>query len=230
MKNYLSFGGGVNSVAMYLHLIEQGVDFEAVFVDHGCDLPETYKYVEKFRKDYPVTVVKPQKPLYDYSFHKKMFPHRRIRWCTDRFKRTVFNRYAKSPCFVFIGYDYGERHRAKISSENGREFRWPLIEAEIDRQGCKDIIKRHGLPVPPKSGCYICPFQRIDQLKKLSKEHPELFCKLERLENRNNDERQRRGLEPYYSWKVPVRVVAERDVKQSKLWAEDEYPPCECWL
>ena len=26
MKNYLSFGGGVNSVAMYLHLKDQGVD------------------------------------------------------------------------------------------------------------------------------------------------------------------------------------------------------------
>jgi hypothetical protein len=44
MKNYLSFGGGVNSVAMYLHLMDEGWSFypgveskyscEAIFVDH----------------------------------------------------------------------------------------------------------------------------------------------------------------------------------------------------
>lgn len=32
MKNYLSFGGGVNSVAMMLLLLDEGVEFEAVYV------------------------------------------------------------------------------------------------------------------------------------------------------------------------------------------------------
>jgi len=54
MKNYLSFGGGVNSVALYLYLLDQKVEFEAVFVDHGTDWPETYDYVEMFKKKYPL--------------------------------------------------------------------------------------------------------------------------------------------------------------------------------
>lgn len=241
MRNYLSFGGGVNSVAMYLYLMDQGVDFEAVFVDHGTDWPETYEYVYLFQAEYPLTIIRPDQNmvtpteskfdnLYEYAYVRKMFPHRTVRWCTVDFKVKVFDAYVNSPCFVFIGYDYGERHRAKISSKNGMEYRWPLIESEIDRDGCKQIIKDHGLPVPIKSGCYICPFQRVGQLRELRRKHPELFCKLEQLEDRNNEERKRLGKEPYYSFKRPVRVVAEKNIDQAMLWEEDEYPPCECML
>lgn len=37
MKNYLSFGGGVNSTALYLLMQEMEIDFEAVYIDHGAD-------------------------------------------------------------------------------------------------------------------------------------------------------------------------------------------------
>jgi 3'-phosphoadenosine 5'-phosphosulfate sulfotransferase (PAPS reductase)/FAD synthetase len=243
MKNYLSFGGGVNSVAMYLYLKDQAVDFEAVFVDHGTDWPETYEYVDMFiGKGNPITILKPNqkgsKPkkchhinfnnLYDYSWALEMTPSRVQRWY--RFKSLILNNYHQKPCFVFIGYDYGERHRAKISSLNGNEYRWPLIEAEIDREGCKQIIKDHGFPIPMKSGCYICPLQRVGQLRELRRKHPDLFCKLEQLEDRNNASRERQGLPVYYSFKKPVRVVAEKGIDQGKLWEEDEYPPCECML
>lgn len=254
MKNYLSFGGGVNSVAMYLLLVDQGMKpgnpdkgFEAVFVDHGTDWPETYEYVEMFKSKYPLTILKPDirtkegyifNNLYDWCYFKKMFPNRVLRWCTDHFKRRPLTKYHQKPCFVMIGYSSDETHRAKIKSENGQELRWPLIENEIDRVGCKKIIKKHNLPVPPKSGCYICPYQRIGQLRQLRKEHPDLFCKLEQLENRDNYYRVVYGasnkwpwvLDPYYSFKKPVRKVAEKNINQAKLWEEDEYPPCECML
>ena len=44
-RRYLSFGGGVNSTALMLWLLDQGIDFEAVYADHGCDWPETRAYV-----------------------------------------------------------------------------------------------------------------------------------------------------------------------------------------
>ena len=37
MRNYLSFGGGVNSTAMLLLLLDEGWEFEAVYVDHGAE-------------------------------------------------------------------------------------------------------------------------------------------------------------------------------------------------
>jgi len=229
VKNYLSFGGGVNSVALYLHLLDEGWYFEAVFVDHETDWPETYEYVEMFKSKYPLTVLKPGS-VYDYSWGYKMFPSRRYRWCTRIFKQIPFNKYAPKECFILLGFDYGERYRAKIYTDKGREYRYPLIESEITRDDCKQIIKNHDLPVPMRSGCFICPFQRVGQLRELRKKHPELFCKLEQLENRNNEHRERMDKKPYYSFKKPVREVAERNINQRRLFERDEYPPCECWL
>jgi 3'-phosphoadenosine 5'-phosphosulfate sulfotransferase (PAPS reductase)/FAD synthetase len=58
--NYLSFGAGVNSTALMLYLLDRGVDFEAVFVNHGTDYPETYEYVQYLKDNgYRITVIKP---------------------------------------------------------------------------------------------------------------------------------------------------------------------------
>jgi len=231
LKNYLSFGGGVNSVAMYLYLVEQGVDFEAVFVDHGTDWPETYEYVDWFKKIFQLTILKPNEgSLYDYSYRYKMVPQLHPRWCTRLFKITQLTKYYQKPCFQMIGIDWGERHRARISIEKSAENRYPLIEAGINRQGCIDVIKRWGLPVPRKSGCFICPYQSPAQWSELRRNHPDLFCKVEQLEQRNIEYRESKGKKPMYlsPRKAPLRSIVDED--QMMLWEEDEYPPCECML
>ena len=241
MKNYLSFGGGVNSVAMYLLLLDQGMvpgdpdkGFEAVFVDHGTDWPETYEYVEMFKSRYPMTVLKPDEQgcstLYDYCEKFKILPSRINRWCTDKFKVRVMGKYYKKPCFTMLGIDNGESHRAKISTNKGVELRYPLIEAEINRELCKKLIKKHGLSVPIKSGCYICPFQKVSGFKQLRRTHPELFCRAEKLESLNNDFRKSIGKEPFGIIGRGISLKSIVGENQSKLWAEDEYPPCECML
>ena len=113
MKTYLSFGGGVNSVAMMLLLLDEGIEeFEAVFVDHGTDWPETYKYFDMFqgwltRKGYkPITVLKPNVEgftnLYDFYWHKKWVPSHMRRICTDKFKIRPLFKYFDKPCFCLL--------------------------------------------------------------------------------------------------------------------------------
>lgn len=233
MKNYLSFGGGVNSVAMYLLLLEQNVKFEAVYV-WMPDWPETHDYLMMMEsKGYPITVIFPCKTangkrisnLYDYAWELKMFPRRNPRWCTAQFKVKPLHDYFVKPCFVMLGIDAGESHRAKLSSTGGIENRFPLIEHELNRADCINLIKRHGLPIPIKSGCFICPFQRVSQVKELRRKHPDLFCKLVALEERNIKEL-RKG--PWYSMGKPFRdIVNEKD---TFLFEDMSYPPCECML
>lgn len=161
MRRYLSFGGGVNSVALYLLLLDQGMTpgnpetgFEAVFVDHGGDWPETYEYVEMFRQQYPLTILKPFvggcSTIIDYCESKKCVPTPIRRWCTDKFKVSVLHKYFATPCWQYIGIDTSEAKRAKISSKKGIESRWPLLEAEMDRAACISIIQRHGFMPPPQ--------------------------------------------------------------------------------
>ena len=239
MKNYLSFGGGVNSVAMYLLLLDQGVEFEAIFVDHSTDWPETYAYVGDFAEVYPLTILKPEykandgkiyNDLLSYYKSKGKHPVPVSRNCTNNFKIKPIYKYCTAPAFMMIGYAYDERHRAKISSNEGFEYRYPLIESEISRAGCIEIIEKHGLPVPPKSGCYFCPFQSIADYRRLRVEHPDLFCVVDTLEKNYASYLKSKNKIPYYlkGRKKPVRVLINEN--QMSLFEEEAYPPCECML
>jgi 3'-phosphoadenosine 5'-phosphosulfate sulfotransferase (PAPS reductase)/FAD synthetase len=235
MKNILSYGGGVNSTACIV-LWDQGLlnYDEALYVDHGCDWPETRAYVQMMAKRFPITILTPQTEgfsnLYEYAKYRNMIPSRRLRWCTDKFKVSTINAYVERPCFSLIGFSTDEAHRAKMSTENGIENRFPLLELEIDRDGCKQIIKDYGLPVPIKSGCWFCPFQRIGQWKKLRRIHPELFCKAQQLENNQIQARKKRGLGPLLLASKTKRLGDVVKQKNMKLWESEEYPPCECSL
>ena len=227
MKNYLSFGGGVNSVAN--HLIG-GFD-EAVFCDTGCEYPETYKYLDRFAGKFNITVITPKdKNLYDYSWKYKMVPATWPRWCSVRFKIKPFADYVEKPSFKLLAFATDEAHRAKISIDEGIENRFPLLEHGISRQKCKEIIQDHGLPIPHRSKCWFCPFQTIMEWRELRMNHPDLFCKAEQLEARNMEYRKSKGKKPLYLYGNARSLRSVVNEKQTKLFKQDEYPPCECML
>jgi hypothetical protein len=53
---------------------------------------------------------------------------------------------------------------------------------DINREGCKRVIREAGLPVPPKSGCICCPFTPPKEFKAMSNDDPDSFKKVVRLE------------------------------------------------
>jgi len=242
MKNYLSFGGGVNSVALHLMLLDQGVNFEAVFVHHATDYPETYNYLAGFQwwlknnGHKPITILRPnvdgRSSLYLYCRDQRIIPSKMFRWCTDKFKTKVVTKYVQKPCFMMLGIDYGEAHRAKINYQKKIENRFPLIEEKINRDACKEIITRNGLPLPIKSGCFICPFQKPNKIIDLRYNNTHLFCKAQLLETRAVDERIKNNKKPIYLFGSGSgqSIASIIDEKQMVLWKEDEYPPCQCGL
>lgn len=202
-------------------------------MDHGADWPETLEYVKMFRRDRPVTIIRPEhegyESLLDYCKDRRTVPSRRHRWCTSRFKVRPFNRYVSAPCFVHLGIDAGEVHRARYASEGRRENRYILIEENINRSGCEEIIKAHGLPIPPKSGCWFCPFQKISQWKKLRQSYPEMFCQAVRMEQRQNEQRAEIGKEPFYMKGKPLqKLVNEAQTVIPGFEDLAELPPCQC--
>jgi 3'-phosphoadenosine 5'-phosphosulfate sulfotransferase (PAPS reductase)/FAD synthetase len=250
MKNYLSFGGGVNSVAMYLHLMDQGYSFyggdgkyncEAIFVDHQTDWPETYEYINLFKKKYPLTVLKPEykandgkiyNDLLSYYKSKKTHPVLVSRNCTQNFKLKPIWKYCMTPAFMMIGFSYDERKRAKLSFKDGFENRFPLIENNINREECKNIIKKHGLPIPRKSGCYFCPFQTKKHYQELRKKHPNLFCNARQLEDAYAENLKGRNKKVYYikGQGKSLDIVVEEKAREKGLLKKYKYPPCECML
>lgn len=206
MREYLSHGMGVDSTALMLLLLDEGREFESVFVNHGCDYPETYEYLEYLKNEgYDIMVIKPSviakivryDNIYDYFWHYKGIPLQRYRICTDKFKIRPFNKYVEIPCVVYLGYDFSERKRSYklfTRTKKSMKYEFPLIDKRITREQCKDIIREHGLKVPRKSGCWLCPFQSKKQWKKLMVEYPELFKKAMDLEERALKHRGKIGL------------------------------------
>jgi 3'-phosphoadenosine 5'-phosphosulfate sulfotransferase (PAPS reductase)/FAD synthetase len=234
MATYLSFGGGVNSTALLLLLKDQGIEFEAVYADHGTDWPETREYVEMLNHEvYPITVLETRRnglDLFDYYHSHQMVPQRVARACTVEYKLLPLANYMATPCTVYIGIDAGESHRVQRLIEGqreGEEKLFPLVDEGIDRKACIEIIKAHGLPVPMKSGCYICPFQRMSQWRELYRLHPELYCKAQRLEDTCNARMKAEGRQPFYLADKPLATACATG--QTDMFDESRAErPCLC--
>lgn len=224
-------------MALGLWLMDHDIKAEWVYADHGADWPETTEYVAMLiDRGYPVTMLETRREgldLYDYYLKRHLMPMRILRHCTDHFKVRPLSAYMAPPCTTYLGIDAGEAHRATRILEGcrpGEEKVFPLIEYGIDRAGCVEIIEAHGLPVPIKSGCYICPFQRMGQWRELYRLHPDLYCKAKRLEQVTNERLAAEGREPIYlQGDRPLEAVAQEG--QTDMFDDSRAStPCLCEL
>lgn len=77
----------------------------------------------------------------------------------------------------WIGISMDETIRMKPSREPWIENRWPLIEKRISRRNCLEWWAKNGLPEPPRSACYFCPFHSNAEWARMQKDEPEEFAK-----------------------------------------------------
>jgi len=111
----------------------------------------------------------------------------------------------------FIGYDAGEsRRREKVAahdaSDKKYEKSYALIDWGIDRQGCVDIIRAEGLPVPVKSACFFCPASKKHEISELKKRHPSLYTRAVEIEKLAQSHlRTVKGLGRDWTWEDYIR-------------------------
>lgn len=182
----VSYGGGVNSTALTVLLIEKKFPLDCVvFADTGNEMPETYKYLDVMGKylervGVPLEVVHSRsgESLADRCTRRRVIPSEVWRWCTRDMKVTpihAFYRSLKAHVYQYMGIDYDEVHRMKPARVDYVTNLYPLIDHKIGRDECVDIIKGAGLPVPIKSGCYLCPFNNTERWAYIHDRHPELY-------------------------------------------------------
>lgn len=121
------------------------------------------------------------------------------RQCTADFKIKVIGKWLKehgatpdNPATVGVGISVDEIHRANNRRVEAHEvITYPLLDLGLRRTDCARIIREAGLPVPPKSSCYFCPFHRPETWQDMRREQPAEFekaCQLEDLLNARRDE------------------------------------------
>lgn len=241
----ISFGGGVNSVAMTILLVNGGWHGPIVFADTGAEWPETYCYMDYFETEYlgqhGLEIVKLSAPskyhrkdlrwgLEEYCLRKGMIPLAFMRWCSGKYKQEPIGKWAKMHNIELqlLGISEEEAHRAKEGKGH------PLIERGIDREKCRAIIAGAGLEVPPKSSCFFCPFQRKYRWLDLYKFHPDLFDRAAELERNSSRRRGKRAtLEPIGRYTLDdLRQSFEAQMELPMFEYENirEFQGCVCTL
>jgi hypothetical protein len=123
------------------------------------------------------------------------------RSCTQEFKIRVIDKEikrqgatARNPAVVGLGISLDEFHRMKTDSGAAYKLlEYPLIDLRLRREDCLSVIESAGLPVPPRSACYFCPYHRLTYWQELRRDHPDRYDKVIRLERKLHDRGERVG-------------------------------------
>lgn len=149
------------------------------------------------------------------------------RACTQDFKINVVARYLRergateeAPAIVGIGISLDEIQRANGRSEIAwQRVVYPLISVGEDtglklrRDDCTRLIRDAGLPVPPKSSCYFCPFHSMETWADMKRNEPDLFAKAAALEDTINAKR----ADSYPVWLSPAMIPLRDAVSDDEV-------------
>lgn len=138
------------------------------------------------------------------------------RHCTVDFKIKVLQKWIKQhgataddPAVVAVGISTDEFQRANNKSDAAFERRvFPLLNLGLSRADCEVIIKKSGLPVPPKSSCFFCPWHSRLTWAEMRRDEPDLFEKSAQLEDILHEKADRFGHKRAY---LTDRLVPLRD-------------------
>ena len=146
------------------------------------------------------------------------------RSCTSNFKVQVVGRWLKThgaseatPATVGIGISLDEIER--LTNRRATAYErcvYPLLDHNppLRRIDCQRVIRSAGLPVPPKSACWFCPFHRPSTWAEIRRDRPEIFARACDLEDLLNTRRASLGKDPV--WLTRFNRPLTEAVKQAQ--------------
>lgn len=163
------------------------------------------------------------------------------RTCTTDFKIRRIDRYLKKHyagqyvnVSLGISWDEMSRMRPHLMEWTDKEGKsrlgfwkrisYPLIDARLNRDDCKRLVQNAGLPIPPKSSCFFCPFKKISEWIDMKHDQPELYEKAIRLESALREKRQRVGKDDI---RLTPKGLLEDVTAQSRMFDADDFESCD---
>jgi hypothetical protein len=145
--------------------------------------------------------VRGERSLWAYYEKTNTLPGRMSRLCTnaakvERFAKWADANYPDQEIEVWVGFEAGEENRAANDPHGAsavkkprpgkcvRINRFPLIEWGLCRCRCEALVRAAGFPVPRKSACVFCCFNKVGDFQTLAVELPETFERVAAHEER----------------------------------------------
>ena len=182
--------------------------------DTGMEFPEMYEHLAKvddylFReRDLHITTLRHPKGFEWMMFEEPKqrkssienrarygvppygngWPGIRVRWCTGQLKTHLVNKEVNR-----LKADKAALHYVGIAADEAKRCKndiYPLVMWGITEADALQICYDRGFDfgglykIYNRASCWCCPFQRIGELRKLRRHHPELWAKLMELDKR----------------------------------------------
>lgn len=240
----LSFGAGIQSTAMLVLAARQEIDFPlAIMADTGAENPATLDYIDTYARPFAeeygielVVVKHAKETLTERVLRQKgvTIPMRNsatggplLRGCTRDFKVRPIAAELKrrgatraAPAVVALGISWDESERMRDSTVPYEVFDFPLIDRRMRRDQCMTLIQSAGLPVPPKSACWMCPYTSLARWREMATSQPGVFAQAVAFEDGVND-KQRRNDRPVLWLSDAMRPLRDAvDTDQLDMFAE----------
>lgn len=162
------------------------------------------------------------------------------RSCTADFKILVVDKWLRehgaktTGAQVGLGISLDEIERVKPNMDPEtmawKQNVFPLldeVEHPLSRQDCMNIIISAGLPVPPKSSCWFCPYHKLSVWQEMRQDQPELFWKSVDLEKFLNQRCASLGMDPVWLTRLLKPLdQATHEYGQRGLF-DDTFDACE---
>lgn len=190
----LSYGGGLNSSALFFHILDTGRPLDVVvFANTGEEKRSTMDAVARMRKECNERgirfkmVVSHLGRLFDYYEKSHVVPSHQKRDCTSKFKiapirKWLRTEYGKRATFVmYIGFTWDEMHRMKDSDVQYIRNDYPFCDDRMERESNKRILNKYEFEAN-KSACKGCIFNKRHEWLKLFMNDREEFNRLLRIE------------------------------------------------
>lgn len=106
---------------------------------------------------------------------KHGYPHLGDRWCRQILKNNwLMIDYASWKESYYKPLPFGSKKKPKLDLRNI----YPLLELEWTHEDCEYIVRDLGLEAPMEDDfCWFCPFVKMDRMKELRNNYPELWNK-----------------------------------------------------
>ena len=212
----MNYGGGRQTTAMLL-LVQRELlprPDRIVIADTGRENPSTWEYREEITEPLAQSIgltieIAPRRLAYvDLYSHQGdlLLPvytatGKLQAFCSTEWKQRVVRRYLKEQhnihsATAWIGYALDERRRYKPNKEDatGPWYRsFPLLDLNLTKRDCLQLIKDAGLPIPPPSACWMCPNKPNEEWRYLRDHYPAFFAQACQLDEEIRDEDLARG-------------------------------------
>lgn len=159
------------------------------------------------------------------------------RTCTAEFKIRVIEKELRrrgatkeDRATVGIGISLDEWQRAGSAEDPRSPYHlrdYPLLARDLTRADCLQIIRSEGLPLPPRSACYFCPFHTAEEWRRLARTDPDLFARACALEDKLHARGLVLGRGEFYltRWGKPLRDLFTG--AEGVLFEDENDAPCD---